>query len=132
MTTPYIATPFPAPEERPDNASFWQAAREGRLLVKVCESCGKPHWYPRVLCPFCMGDTAWKEASGLGTVYAFSVTRRAGPNPFCIAYVTLEEGVTMMTHIVDCDLDTVRIGQPVRIRFSPSEDGAPVPTFAPA
>jgi uncharacterized OB-fold protein len=132
MTTPYIATPFPAPEERPDNARFWQAAREGRLLVKVCESCGKPHWYPRVLCPFCMGDTAWKEASGLGTVYAFSVTRRAGPNPFCIAYVTLEEGVTMMTHIVDCDLDTVRIGQPVRVRFSPSEDGAPVPTFAPA
>ena len=132
MTTPYIATPFPAPEERPDNAPFWQAAREGRLLVKVCESCGKPHWYPRVLCPFCMGDTAWKEASGLGTVYAFSVTRRAGPNPFCIAYVTLEEGVTMMTHIVDCDLDTVRIGQPVRVRFSPSKDGAPVPTFAPA
>ncbi|KWW39231.1 putative OB-fold protein [Cupriavidus metallidurans] len=132
MTTPYIAAPFPAPEERPDNARFWQAAREGRLLVKVCESCGKPHWYPRVLCPFCMGDTAWKEASGLGTVYAFSVTRRAGPNPFCIAYVTLEEGVTMMTHIVDCDLDTVRIGQPVRVRFSPSEDGAPVPTFAPA
>ncbi|QWC92321.1 Zn-ribbon domain-containing OB-fold protein [Cupriavidus metallidurans] len=132
MTTPYIAAPFPAPEERPDNARFWQAAREGRLLVKVCESCGKPHWYPRVLCPFCMGDTAWKEASGLGTVYAFSVTRRAGPNPFCIAYVTLEEGVTMMTHIVDCDLDTVRIAQPVRVRFSPSEDGAPVPTFAPA
>ncbi|ABF11277.1 Zn-ribbon domain-containing OB-fold protein [Cupriavidus metallidurans] len=131
MTTPYIAAPFPAPEERPDNARFWQAAREGRLLVKVCESCGKPHWYPRVLCPFCMGDTAWKEASGLGTVYAFSVTRRAGPNPFCIAYVTLEEGVTMMTHIVDCDLDTVRIGQPVRVRFSLSEDGAPVPTFVP-
>jgi uncharacterized OB-fold protein len=82
--------------------------------------------------PVLHGRHRWKEASGLGTVYAFSVTRRAGPNPFCIAYVTLEEGVTMMTHIVDCDLDTVRIGQPVRVRFSPSEDGAPVPTFAPA
>lgn len=129
MTTPHIPAVYKAPDEQPDNLPYWQAAREGKLLVKVCDDCGKPHWYPRVLCPFCMGTTSWKQASGRGTIYTYSVTRRAGPNPFCIAYVKLEEGVTMMTHIVDCDLDTVRIGQKVQVKFSPSDGGAPVPTF---
>ncbi|GAA5233399.1 Zn-ribbon domain-containing OB-fold protein [Verticiella sediminum] len=132
MTTPYVPTTLRAPVELPDSGTYWAAAREGRLLVKQCKSCGKFHWYPRTLCPFCMGDTEWKDASGRGTVYSFSITRRAGPNPFCIAYVKLDEGVTMMTHIVDCDLDTVRIGQQVQVKFVPTEnDGAPVPVFAP-
>ncbi|CAJ95204.1 DNA-binding protein [Cupriavidus necator] len=129
MTTPHTPIPYNPPIEHPDNAEFWAAAREGRLLVKHCDSCGKPHWYPRPLCPFCMGSTHWKEASGRGTIYSFSVTRRAGPTPYCIAYVKLDEGVTVMSHIVDCDLDTVRIGQKVVLRFAPSEGGAPVPTF---
>lgn len=131
MSTPYTTTPLKAPQVAPDNTEFWEAARAGRLLVKHCKSCGKPHWYPRTLCPFCMGETEWKQASGRGTIYSFSVTRRAGPTPFCIAYVTLEEGVTMMTNIVDCDLDTVRIGQEVKLTFTPTDDGPPVPTFTP-
>ncbi|WP_423194198.1 Zn-ribbon domain-containing OB-fold protein [Cupriavidus sp. H18C2] len=131
MTTPYVPTVHKAPDELPDNAAFWQAARDGKLLVRHCKACGKPHWYPRALCPFCLGDTDWKTASGLGEIYSFSITRRAGPHPFCIAYVKLDEGITMMTHIVDTDLDTVRIGQRVRVRFAETDGGAPVPVFAP-
>ena len=132
MTTPYVANRFPAPDEQPDNTSFWQAAREGRLLLRVCNDCSKPHWYPRVLCPFCLGTTSWQQASGLGTIYTYSVMRRGVENPFCIAYVTLDEGVTMMTNIVDCDLDDVRIDQRVRLRFSSSQGhDVPVATFVP-
>lgn len=132
MSTPYTPAPFKAPTEYPDNAEFWAAAREGRLLVKQCDSCGKPHWYPRTLCPFCMGTTSWRRSSGRGTIYSYSVTRRAGPVPFCMAYVTLDEGVTMMTQIVDCDLDDVRIGHRVELTFTPTDNGPPMPTFRPA
>ncbi|QET04148.1 MULTISPECIES: Zn-ribbon domain-containing OB-fold protein [Cupriavidus] len=132
MTTPYVPMAHAAPDELPDNKAFWQAAREGQLLVRHCKACGKPHWYPRALCPFCLGDTEWKTASGLGDIYSYSITRRAGPQPYCIAYVRLDEGVTMMTHIVDTDLDSVRIGQRVRVRFAETEGGPPVPVFAPA
>ena len=52
--------------------------------------------------------------------------------PYAIAYVTLEEGVTMMTNIVGADLDGIRIGQKVRVVFTPTEGGPPVPTFTPA
>jgi hypothetical protein len=57
---------------------------------------------------------------------------RRVPVPYAIAYVTLAEGVTMMTNIVDCDLESIRIGQAVKVVFQPSEGGPPVPMFAPA
>jgi uncharacterized protein len=56
---------------------------------------------------------------------------RRAPVPYAIAYVTLEEGVTMMTNIVDCDFDSIRIGQNVRLVFKFSDGGPPVPMFTP-
>jgi hypothetical protein len=58
--------------------------------------------------------------------------RRGAPVPYAIAYVTLAEGPTMMTNIVDCDLDGIKVGQKVKLVFKPSEGGPPVPCFAPA
>jgi uncharacterized OB-fold protein len=123
---------IPAPEINPETKPFWDAAAQGRLLVKKCVTCGQMHFYPRAICPFCFSDkTEWVTASGRGTVYSYSVMRRV-PIPYALAYVTLEEGVSMMTNIVDCDLDAIRIGQPVTVAFKPSEGGPPVPMFRPS
>jgi hypothetical protein len=54
---------------------------------------------------------------------------RRVPEPYAIAYVTLEEGPTMLTNLVDCDFEAIRIGQAVRVVFKPSEGGPPVPVF---
>jgi uncharacterized OB-fold protein len=122
-----IPTPPVSPETRP----FWDAAEEGRLLIKRCTACGRPHHYPRSICPFCWSDrTEWVAASGRGTIYSYSVMRRV-PVPYAIAYVTLDEGITMMTNIIDCDLERIRIGQPVRVVFRPTDGGPPVPMFTP-
>ena len=110
---------------------FFEAAKEGRFMLRRCGSCGKAHWYPRSACPFCFGETAWEDASGKGAVYSFSIMRRM-PRPYAIAYVTLVEGPTLLTNIVDCNLETLRIGQPVEIAFRPMEDGSTVPCFRPA
>ena len=119
-----------APTVYPDNADFWAAAGEGRLIVKYCNDCKQFHWYPRTICPHCGSDrTEFKASAGTGTIYSVSVTRRAGPIAFAIAYVTLDEGVSMLTNIVDCDLDALRIGQKVRVVFKPTEGGPPVPMF---
>ena len=108
---------IPAPEPSPETRPFWEAATAGRLLIGTCKACGKPHYYPRALCPFCGSDaTEWVAASGRGAVYSYSVMRRL-PVPYALAYVTLDEGVTMMTNIVDCNLDTIRVGQRVRLIF---------------
>jgi uncharacterized OB-fold protein len=126
------ARTIPAPPVNPEVAPFFAAAAEGRLLVKHCTACHQPHHYPRTLCPFCFSDrTEWREASGQGTIYSYSVMRRV-PVPYAIAYVTLPEGVTMLTNIVDCDLDALRIGQAVKVVFKPTDGGPPVPMFTPA
>ena len=123
---------IPAPLINPETQSFWDVAAQGKLVIKKCTACGQAHYYPRAICPFCGSDkTEWRPASGKGTIYAYSVMRRV-PVPYAIAYVTLEEGVTMMTNIVDCDLDAIRIGQSVKAVFKPTEGGPPVPMFTPA
>ena len=122
---------IPAPEATPETRPFWEAATAGRLLIGKCKACGKPHYYPRALCPFCGSEAAeWVAATGRGVVYSYSVMRRL-PVPYALAYVTLDEGVTMMTNIVDWDLDAIRIGQRVRLVFKPTEGGPPVPMFTP-
>lgn len=119
------------PPQNPESAPFYEAAAEGRFLLRRCTECGKAHWYPRTLCPFCWGETTWEPASGRGKIYSWSVMRRTDP-PFSIAYVTLEEGPTMMTSLVDCDLDALRIGMAVQLVWQPTEGGPPMPCFTPA
>jgi uncharacterized protein len=122
---------IPAPIPSVETQAFWTAAGENRFIVRKCMACGKAHWYPRAICPFCASDrTEWVDASGHGTIYSYSVMRRV-PEPYAIAYVTLAEGPTMLTNIVECDLDALQIGQAVTIVFKPSEDGPPVPMFRP-
>ena len=120
---------IPAPPTNPEVQPFFDATAQGKLLVKRCTACGQSHHFPRAICPFCGSDkTEWREASGKGSIYSFSVMRRAQV-PYTLAYVTLEEGVTMMTNIVDCDFDALRIGQAVRVVFKPTDGGPPVPMF---
>ncbi len=123
---------IPGPQPNPETQAYWDATKQGKLLIKKCEACGERHFYPRALCPFCFSDrTVWIEASGRGSIYSFSVMRRV-PVPYAIAYVTLEEGPAMMTNIVDCDLDALQIGQTVRVVFKTADNGHQVPMFTPA
>ena len=132
MTTMHQDRPLPANLIDAATAPFFAAAQQGVLRLRRCTACQKPHWYPRPVCPFCLGDTEWEDASGLGTIYSVTVTRRAGPIPYALAYVALDEGVTMLSNIVDCDLDTVHIGQRVTVCFKPADGGGVVAMFTPA
>jgi uncharacterized OB-fold protein len=123
-----LAAPVITAESKP----FFDAARQRRFLLPVCTACSRAHWYPRAICPFCASDKLdWREASGNGTIYTFSVMRRV-KEPYIIAHVTLAEGPTMLTNIVACDAADVRIGQPVTVVFQDTENGPPVPMFKPA
>jgi uncharacterized OB-fold protein len=121
------------PVLNPGDQAYFDAAAEGRLRLKSCRACGQMHHFPRAICPFCWSDeTDWVDAVGEGTIYTFSVTRRGPGAPYCIAYVTLDEGPVMMTNIVDTDLDAVHIGQRVQVVMKPSEGGMAIPMFTPA
>jgi uncharacterized OB-fold protein len=122
---------IPSPSIDAENQAFFDGAREGRLLLKRCMACGELHYYPRAICPFCSSErTEWVAAQGHGRIYSFSVMRRTA-QPYAIAYVTLNEGITVLTNLVDCDLDRLRIGDSVRLVFKPAEGGEMIPMFTP-
>ena len=113
-----------------ESKPFFDAAREGRFLIKRCQACGEAHWYPRTRCPACHSDrTVWEESKGEGVVYTYSIMRRAAA-PYAIGYVTLDEGPSMLTNFVGMAPEDLKIGMRVKVRLQPTE-GAPVPVFEP-
>ncbi len=132
MATPAQDRKLRDPSLNPGDQPYFDACAEGKLLIKKCGDCGEVHHYPRALCPFCFsGKVDWLQTKGAGVIYTYSVTRRGGPVPYCIAYVTLDEGPKMMTNIVDCDLDSIKVGQKVKVVFKKTENGSSVPMFTP-
>ena len=88
---------------------------------------------PQDRCRACHGsDLAWVDASGRGTIYSYTVAWRpptpAFKTPYVVAIVRLEEGVDLMTNIIDCDLSSLGVGLPVMVSFE-SRGGMAVPVF---
>jgi len=117
---------------------FWDATREQRLLIQWCTACGEPVWFPREVCPACLGSSlVWRPSSGLAEVYAFTVEHRPtmptpfGDEPYVVALVELEEGPRLMTNVVGCAPDTVSVGMPVQVTWEALSDGRNLPLFEP-
>lgn len=128
----------PVPVVQPWARPFWDAARERRLVLQHCNRCDKPIHYPRIACPRCGGDDlSWKQASGRGTIYSYTVVRANAPSafvadmPYVVAVVRLAEGVQMLTNIVECAPDALGCDQPVEVTFEPLNDEFTLPKFRP-
>lgn len=113
---------------------FWDAARDHRLSIPRCNACGKHHFYPRELCPHCHSDDLqWVDVSGKGEIYSYTIARKpagpvfAGDVPYVIAMIALDEGPRMLTNIITDDVESVRIGDRVTVRF---DDVTPEVTLA--
>lgn len=121
---PYVAN-------QPENVPFWAAAEKQELLGKRCRDCGKFHWVPRAICPFCgSANTEWQTLSGRGRLYAFSTLRRARP-PYTVAYVELEEGPRVLTRLVNVDPAALAIDMAVHVVFERTPEGRNAPVFTP-
>jgi uncharacterized protein len=124
-----------------DSGPYWEATREGRLLLQWCVACERAIFYPRALCPHCgtVGPLEWREAGGVGTVYAAGVEYKpeavgatfSNGEPFCVALVELDEGVRMLTNIVGCRPEEVHCGMPVVVTWEPLSDGRQLALFTP-
>lgn len=135
MTAPRFDLPTPDDSTEP----YWAAARDGKLLFKHCNACGRNHFYPRPFCPHCWSeDVEWQEAGGGATLYTYSVVHVNDLPPFpervpyLAAVVDLDEGPRVMTNLVDVDPADVRIGMPLRVAFREETDDVTLAVFRPA
>jgi uncharacterized OB-fold protein len=125
---------LPVPTD--DSQPFWDGCLAGQLRLPRCQACGRLNWFPRAMCRYCSAtELEWIQVSGRGRVYTFTTVHRAPGEvfevPYVLALVDLDEGVRMMTHVVDCPPDQLRVGLPVEVRFHAASADIALPVFAP-
>ncbi|MET7359270.1 Zn-ribbon domain-containing OB-fold protein [Streptomyces sp. NPDC005562] len=131
---------FDVPEIDTFTRPYWEAAAEGRLLIRRCGACGTAHHYPREFCPHCWSENVtWQQADGRATLYTWSTIHRNDLPPFntrtpyTAAIVDLTEGPRMMTEIVDCPESDLHIGMRLKATFRAATEVTPaIAVFRPA
>jgi len=128
----------PVPVPNAESQEYWAGCKRHELLIQRCRACGRFQFYPRAVCAGCLSqELEWAKASGRGTVYSYSVVHRAPTKafaadaPYTTAIVELEEGVRMMTNVVGCPPEEVRIGMPVEVVFEDVSEEIALPKFRP-
>jgi uncharacterized OB-fold protein len=135
MPAPSPSLQLPIPTEF--SAPFWEAARQRKLVIQYCPESGKYQHYPRPVSIYTgKRNVEWREVSGKGFVYAMTITRRGPPafrgqEPYLVATVELDEGVRLLTQIVNCNVEDARIGMRVRVRWRALNDEFSFPVFEP-
>ena len=128
----------PVPEPDPATRSFWEGAKQNKLLVQHCRDCGAYQFYPQAHCRGCLSDRLdWVESKGTGSVYSYSVVHRAPSSaferdvPYTVALIDLPEGCRMLSNVVDVDPQDVRIGMQVEVVFEEITPDISLPKFRP-
>lgn len=119
------------PLATPASAEWQAACGRGELLIGRCRICARAHFFPRGHCPHChAGDVGMEPAAGRGSVYAWT-TVHARPQPYTVAYVRLDEGVTMLTQLLGIPAGRWSCGARVRVAWAQAPAGATLPVFEP-
>jgi uncharacterized OB-fold protein len=101
----------------------------GIFALHTCNSCGRAHYSPRVLCPFCGSESlGWRESSGLGVVYSTSTIAPRDGEPYVVALIDLDDGPRLMSNVIGIRADRVCIGMRVKVRIE-IRNGDAVPLF---
>jgi uncharacterized OB-fold protein len=133
------ATTKPAPIPDEGSAPFFDGAGAGRLMLQRCTTCNEWSWPVRERCPHCFAAALeWRQASGLGTLYTFTIMHQvmnpgfASAVPYNVAQVDLAEGVRVTSNVVGIDNDAMRIGMKLQVVFEEVGNGVSIPKFRPA
>ncbi len=136
MSARWFPDAMPSPAANRESLPWWEAAREHRLVAQRCTACSVLRHPPGPICPSC-GSTAsdWQELSGRGVVYTFTVVHQQfvpADVPYVVIAVDLEEGIRMVSNLVDCDAAEARIGLEVELVWEDLSDDLAMPRFRPA
>jgi len=128
--------PRPIPEIDQQLAPFFAAAKEHRLVVQRCAGCGAHRFPPRELCSGCLStESTWVEVSGRGEIFSYNVMHQiyhpafASEVPYAVVVVKLAEGPKMISNLVDCAVNEIRIGMPVEVVFESVSPEVTLPKF---
>ena len=126
----------PRPAINRDNAFWFDAAREHRLVIQRCTGCGTLRHPPGPMCPQCR-SLVWDTvtASGRATLYSWVVAHHprhpAFDAPYLVVVVELAEGTRLISNVVDLAPDDLAIGMPLELRWLDADPDLTLPVFGP-
>jgi uncharacterized OB-fold protein len=119
-----------------DDAAFWAALREGELRIQRCVACGTFRHPPRPVCAHCgASEREWVAVSGAGEVWSFTVIHPptlpafADRTPYGAVVVRLDEGVFLVSEIVDCPIEELAVGTRVEVAVHEVDRDLALPRF---
>jgi uncharacterized OB-fold protein len=128
----------PLPEEDKWSGPFFAAANEGRLTAQRCGATGKFFFPPAPVSPFTRDTNwSWETLSGKGVIASYVVMHQkyfpgfGDEVPYAVIEVELEEGVRMLSNIVDLDGREIAVGMSVEVVFQKATDTFTLPVFRP-
>ena len=133
--------PYDKPIPEPDELSqpFFDGARQHKLMIQRCRSCGNYLPPARARCYICLStELEWVQASGRGTLHSFGLMHQKyhpafeSEIPYNVAVVALEEGVKLPTSIIGCGNDQLRCDMTVEVVFEDINEEVSLPKFRPA
>ncbi len=129
----------PLPIISDENRPYWDAAKDHRLLMPICESCGRIFFPLAPVCPDCFSDRiGWRQVSGRGRVSSFVVFHKAffpyhrDKVPYAVVQVELEEGPRVNGNLFDMAIKDIHIGMGVETVFERVDEEITLPQFRPA
>jgi uncharacterized OB-fold protein len=128
----------PLPKPSKWSQPFWDNAKKHKLTLKKCKDCGHIDHPPYLYCTNCHSDNSeWVEASGKGKLVAYAINTYMVPFPFwddmpyVVAMIDLDEGVRMISNIVECDHDQLKNGMELEVVFDDVSDEFTLPKWRP-
>ena len=130
-------TQVPVPVPTPETEHFWAGTRVGELRLQQCIDCQTTYFPPRPFCPICASRAIEIVcASGRGSLASYVINQRPHPafdGPYAIALVELEEGVRMMSNLLNIEQtpDALILDMPLQVTLQPLSDDIVLPYFEP-
>ncbi|MEQ4718977.1 bifunctional MaoC family dehydratase N-terminal/OB-fold nucleic acid binding domain-containing protein [Nonomuraea sp. B19D2] len=117
-----------------DTAFFWEGVKQGELRIQTCADCGELRHPPGPMCPRCRSaNRSHTVVSGRGTLYSYVVHHHppvpGRETPFVVGVVELPEGVRIVGNVVDCPIEEVVVGMPLRVTYRRMDDQLVLPMW---
>lgn len=126
----------PRPAVMKETGFFWEGCKARELRIQQCGGCSRLAHPPVVRCPECGSyDLRYKVASGKATLHSF-VEPVYPPMPFMtypyvVGLVDLEEGTRLLTNIVQCPPELIKVGMALELVFQETDPDMILPIFRP-
>ncbi|MBI2864813.1 MAG: OB-fold domain-containing protein [Chloroflexi bacterium] len=128
--------PMPVPDEK--SMPFYEGAKRHELVLQRCKTCGSFMWPVKLRCDVCLNnDIEWAKVSGKGKLYSFAIMHQVyhpgftDKVPYNVATVELEQGIRIVSNVVDCPNSALSVDMPLEVTFEKLSDEVTIPKFKP-